>query len=106
MPQGQTIVVVPPLTLQQADPQPAGCCACCIVPSYCGLISLSCFVFCCCGWVFGLIAFILALVGQNQEKGGQVKEGRSLAKASFWVSIAGVIVGAILTTIIIIVMRS
>ena len=42
------------------EPQPAGCCACCIVPDYCGLIALSCFVFWCCGWILGLIAFILA----------------------------------------------
>jgi energy-coupling factor transporter transmembrane protein EcfT len=97
-------VVVVPHTVQPLAPQPAGCCACCVVPSYCGLIALSCFVFWCCGWVFGLIAFILALVGQSQESSGQVLGGRGLAKGSFWVSIAGIIVGTILIVLIIIVM--
>jgi len=31
-----------------------------VVDSYCGAIALSCFVFWCCNWLFGLIAFILA----------------------------------------------
>ena len=37
---------------------------------------------------------ILAVVGQNKEAVGQVSEGRQLAKASFWVSIVGIIIGA------------
>ena len=31
-----------------------------MVESYCGQIAMSCFVFWCCNWLFGLIAFILA----------------------------------------------
>jgi len=78
---------------QVYQPQPAGCCACCVVPSYGGLIAMSCWVFWCWGGLFGIIAFILAVVGQNQEASGQVSEGRNLAKASFWVSITGIIIG-------------
>ena len=37
---------------------------------------------------------LIAVVGQNQEAVGQVLEARKLAKASFWVSIVGIIVGA------------
>lgn len=29
-------------------------------PTFWDHVVLSCFVFCCCGWIFGLIAFILA----------------------------------------------
>ena len=39
------------------------------------------------------MTIIIAVVGQNKEAVGQVSEGRQLAKASFWVSIAGIIVG-------------
>ena len=36
---------------------------------------------------------MVAVVGQSDEAQGRVGQGRQLAKASFWISIAGIIVG-------------
>jgi len=69
--------------------------------SYCAHIALSFFVFLCCGWIFGLIAFILAMVASNSQNAGQYLEAQKLGKASIGVSIAGIIVGIILTAIIV-----
>jgi len=69
--------------------------------SYCPHIGLSCFVFWCCGWIFGLIAFILAMVASNSQNAGQYLEAQKLGKASIGVSIAGIIVGVIVIAIIV-----
>ena len=44
---------------------------------------------------------LIAVVGQSQEASGQVLEGRQLAKASFWVSIVGIIVGAVIVVVVV-----
>jgi len=72
-------------------------------PSFTLHIVLSCFVFWCCGCLFGLIAFILAMVANSQSAEGRVQEARPLGKASIGVSIAGIVIGIICTIIIIVV---
>jgi len=71
--------------------------------SYCGQIALSCFVFWCCCWVLGLIAFILAMIANNSRTSGRHEEAAPLAKASLYTSIAGIIIGIIIIAIVIIV---
>ena len=44
---------------------------------------------------------LIAVIGQNQEDAGQVLEGRQLAKASFWISIVGIIVGVAAVVVIV-----
>jgi hypothetical protein len=68
--------------------------------SYVGHIVFSCFVFWCCGWLFGLIAFILAVVASNYSSEGRTSEAARLGKASLGMSIAGVIVGVIIIVVI------
>jgi len=69
--------------------------------SYVPHIVFSCFVFCCCGWILGLIAFILALIASDYSGKGRTREAQSMGKASLGVSIAGVIVGTILLIVVI-----
>lgn len=61
-----------------------------------GAIVLSCFVFWCCGCLGGLIAFILALVGQSKSSDGKVQSAIQLRNASYGVSIAGIVIGIII----------
>jgi len=70
--------------------------------SYASHIVLSCFVFCCCMWMFGLIAFVLAVLASDYSGKGRAMEAKKMAKASFWVSITGVIFGTILLVVIIV----
>jgi len=79
-PAGNTTVV-----MMQTSPVP--------IQSFVGHIALSCVVFWCCGWVFGLIGFILALVGQDRANTGDREGARALGRASYGVSIAGLLVG-------------
>jgi len=72
-----------------------------VYKSYGGQIALACFVFWCCGWLLGLIAFILAMMASSSANSGQHQEAENLGKASCWVSIAGVIIGTIVIAIII-----
>jgi len=67
-----------------------------------GHIIFSCFVFWCCGWMFGLIAFILAMVAQDRSNAGDVEGARSMGKASLIVSVVGVIVGVVALIVIIV----
>jgi uncharacterized membrane protein len=67
-------------------------------------IVLSCLVFWCCGWIFGLVAFILAMVGQSSAASGDEAGAIQLQKASYGVSIAGIIIGVILLIVVIVVM--
>jgi len=69
--------------------------------TFCGHIVFSCFVFWCCGWIFGLVAFILALVAADKETSGRREEATRLGHASMGVSIAGVVVGLIVAAIVI-----
>jgi len=71
--------------------------------SYCGQIALSCFVFWCCCWPLGLVAFILAMVANNSRDTGHDQEAKKLGKASWIASISGIIIGTILIFIFIIV---
>jgi len=72
-----------------------------VYKSYRAHIALSCFVFWCCGWVSGIIAFILAKIASDTEKSGQRQEAETLGKASIGVSIAGIIIGLIIIAIFI-----
>lgn len=71
------------------------------VQSFGGQIALACCVFWCFGFLFGLIAFILAMVASSSATEGKVHEAASLGRASYGVSIAGIVVGCIAAAIII-----
>jgi hypothetical protein len=68
--------------------------------SFTGYIVLSCFVFWFCGWLFGLIAFILAVAAQNSAPRNPAG-ARKLGIASVALSITGIIVG--ITVIVLVV---
>jgi len=65
---------------------------------------LSCFVFWCCGvsgWVFGLVAFVLAMCASDASYvRGKEKEASNMGKASLVLSIIGAVLGVILTIVI------
>jgi hypothetical protein len=56
----------------------------------------SCLVAWLCGWLFGGIAFILAMCARGSASDGDHKRARRLASTSVGVSVTGAIVGAIL----------
>jgi hypothetical protein len=62
---------------------------------------LSCFVFWCCGWVFGLVAFILAVIAQGKAT-QDAHSANQLGKASIAVSIIGIVVFVIIMIIVIV----
>jgi len=66
--------------------------------SYVGYIVFGCLVFWCCNPLFGLIAFILAIVADNTKHGDRIG-ARRLGKASLWLSITGIIVTCIIIAI-------
>lgn len=70
--------------------------------SYTWHIILSCIVFWCCGWVFGAIAFSLAVYANSYSASGHPEGARRLGKASIVVSVIGLVVGVVLITIFII----
>jgi len=69
--------------------------------SYTGYIILACFVTWCCGWLFGLIAFIFAMMAEDYSSKGRASEAATMAKVSLWLSITGGVVGTILLIVII-----
>lgn len=69
--------------------------------SFTGHIVLACFVFWCCGGLFGLVAFILALVA-GSHAGDSPETARQLGKASIGVSIAGIVVTVLVVIIVIV----
>jgi cobalamin synthase len=45
--------------------------------------------------LFGIIALVLAVIARSTEKSGQYDMAKKLGKASFLVSIVGIVVGVI-----------
>jgi hypothetical protein len=70
------------------------------IESYCGYQAFGCFVFWCCNWLFGLIAWVLALTADNTKYTDR-EQARRLGKASLGMSISGIIVTIIIIAIII-----
>jgi hypothetical protein len=64
-------------------------------PSFSTLILLACLVMWCCGFLFGLIAFVLAVCGRDRAHLGVGAEAHRLGQASLWVSIAGIVIAVI-----------
>jgi hypothetical protein len=64
-------------------------------------IVLSCFTAWCCACPCGLIAFILAMVGNDKASKGRAEEARSLGKASLGLSIAGIVIGIIMIIVVV-----
>lgn len=64
---------------------------------------LSCVVFWCFGWLFGAIAFILAVMGSDSSTRGDVIGALRLRNASYGVSIAGIVVGIVVITVVVVV---
>lgn len=67
--------------------------------SFVGHIILACFTFWCCGWVFGLVAFILAIVAQDKAHSDAVG-ARSLGRSSVILSVVGIVVGIVVIIIV------
>jgi hypothetical protein len=67
-----------------------------------GAIVLSCIVFWCFGWLFGAIAFILAMIGSDSSQNGDISGALRLRNASYGVSVAGILIGIIVIVVIII----
>lgn len=63
-------------------------------------ITLSCLVFWFCGWLFGGIAFILALVGQSAAAEGDTLGAIRLRNASYGLSITGIVIGIIIIIVV------
>jgi hypothetical protein len=66
-----------------------------------GAIVLSCFVLWCCGCLCGLIAFIIALVGQNKSSEGKTQSAIQLRNVSYGISVVGIVVGVILVAVMV-----
>lgn len=86
---GNTTVMV-----MQTSPTP--------VQSFVAHIAFACVVYWCCGWIFGSIAFIFALVGQDRANTGDAEGARAMGRASMGVSIAGLVIGIMLYIAIIV----
>jgi hypothetical protein len=90
--QQQSVVVVgaanpTPMIIQQVP-----------IESYGGHQAFACVVLWCCNWLFGLIAWILALTAEH-SKFTDREQARRLGKASIGMSISGIIVTAIVVGI-------
>jgi hypothetical protein len=86
--------VQPPVQYVQQPARPIYSDDCCN-PSFGTLIPLACLVMWCCGFLFGLIAFVLAVCGRDRAYVGDGPEAHRLAQASLWVSIAGIVIAVI-----------
>jgi len=74
--------------------------------SYCVHMIFSCSIFWCCGisgWIFGFAAFILAVTASEKTANGKYRQAQKLGKACIICCIIGAFLGAILTTIVIVV---
>jgi FtsH-binding integral membrane protein len=69
------------------------------VESYCGYQAFGCIVFWFCNPLFGLIAWILALVADNTKLSDR-EQARHLGKASLGMSISGIIVTVIVVAVV------
>lgn len=97
-PQQQMIIVQPqmaPTFVYQPHPV-----------SMTGAIVLSCFVFWCFGWLFGAIAFILAVIGSDSSHSGDISGALRLRNASYGVSVAGIMIGVIVIIVVIVYVTS
>jgi uncharacterized Tic20 family protein len=70
-----------------------------VVESYCGYQVLACLVFWFCNVLFGLIAWILALVAESTKYSDR-EQARRLGKASLGMSISGIIVSVVIVAIV------
>jgi hypothetical protein len=68
--------------------------------NFCLHITLACFTFWCCGCLFGLVAFILAVVAQSSTS--DQKSARTLGRISIALSIVGIVLGTIFLIIFIV----
>jgi len=66
--------------------------------TFTGQFVYSCFVFWCCGWLAGGIAFILAIVAGDKEQSGKREEATTYGRASYVVSIIGTLTGIAIIT--------
>jgi len=73
--------------------------------SFYAQIALSCFAtWCCCVFgVFGLVAFILAIVAHYKEKSGKYQVAEMLANISTVISTVGFIVGFVFIIIVLVI---
>jgi hypothetical protein len=69
------------------------------VESYFGQMAFACFVAWCCNWLFGLIAFILAMVASSTAV-SDPHSARHMGRASYGVSIAGIVVTVVVVAIL------
>jgi hypothetical protein len=65
--------------------------------SYAGHLALSFFAFICCV-LFGFVAFIFAIKAQAQSESGRPLEARNMARISYILSIAGIVVSLAIST--------
>lgn len=67
-----------------------------------GATFLSCLVFWCCGsFIFGGIAFVLAMVGSSASSSGNSNEALRLKRASYALSIVGIIISTIIVAVLV-----
>lgn len=80
--------------------QPTVVCQAAPYYSYSGVKALACITAWFCNWLFGLIAYILAVMAENAHPTNP-DEGRKLGRASIGVSIAGIVVSVIIIAIVV-----
>jgi hypothetical protein len=85
-PHAQTIIIGQPGSIYQQGYR----------ESFTGQIVLSCVTTWLCCWILGLIAFCLALTAQSSASAGNATEARKFGRASYILSIIGIIVGIVL----------
>jgi len=94
-PQYQPQVVTQPTTfVVQQGPLPR---------TFCAQIAFGCFVFWCCGWLFGLIAFILAMVARDKDRSNKREEATRLGTASWVLSGVGLVLGVVILVAVIVI---
>jgi uncharacterized membrane protein len=71
-----------------------------LVESFVGQIVIACLVLWLCSCLFGLVGFILAMVASDKA-GSDPTTANKLGKASYGVSISGIIVGIIVIAIVV-----
>jgi hypothetical protein len=71
------------------------------VMSFRGPIALACFTAWCCNPLFGLIAYILAMVGRSEAESRNVDTAIKLSRASYGISISGILVTIIIVATVV-----
>ena len=62
-----------------------------------GILSVTFGLCCCSGFPFSIAGLIFSIIGLNQIKANPNQTGKRMAQAGLWCSIAGIIIGVILT---------